>query len=403
MEIKELHRNLKFRLYPNNNQKKLFNFHFFAKNQAWNFALAFKIKELSEMKHLPKEDRTYTKFKDLYQLTINHLKERNITFNSGVIQDELRKLDNTFQKFYTRKLEGYGFPKFKSSRLTSQSIIIRNQATHWDDKHLKLFRNSIKAKFHRNIPDGSKFNGGIIKRESDGKYYVILNLTIEQEILINENTLECGIDMNVSNIAITDSNGNQELIPLEDFSKSKYSSNFNKLQKKLSKRYRKKNFSKRTNKLQNKSNKLQKKIKNKKEDRFHKLSKIITNNYSRITIEDLSIKDMKESSKSFLNRMISDVSWGSLITKIKYKAEQMNVIIREINPAFSSQRCNDCGFISKNNRKSQSDFHCGNCSYTENADLNASKNILEYDIWSLGQKAILSSMKDRSSQVFSIN
>jgi putative transposase len=402
LEIIELHKNYKFRLYPNHDQKSLLDFHFFSKNQAWNFVLAFKIKELSEMKNLPSEDRNYIKFKDLYQLTINHLKERNITFNSGVIQDELRKLDATFQKFYTKKLNGYGFPKFKSSRLTEQSIIIRNQATHWDDKHLKLFRNSIKAKFHRNIPDGAKFNGGIIKRESDGKYYVILNLTIEQELPINSNTSECGIDMNIKNIAITDSEGNQELIPLEDFSKSKYSKNFKKLQKKLSKRHRKKNFSKRTKKLQNKSNKIQKKIKNKKEDCFHKISKEITNNYSRITIENLTIKDMKESAMTFLNRIISDISWGSLITKIKYKSEQMNVIIREINPAFSSQRCSRCGYIHKNNRKSQSDFHCDKCQYQIHADLNASKNILEYDIWTLEQKAILSLMRERSSQVFSI-
>ena len=402
MEIQKLHRNYKFRLYPNDDQKSLFDYHFFSKNQAWNFALAFKIKELFEMKDLPKEDRIYTKFKDLYQLTINHLKERNITFNSGVIQDELRKLIDTFQKFYTKKSDGYGFPKFKSSRLTEQSIIIRNQATHWDDKHLKLFRNSIKAKFHRNIPDGAKFNGGVIKRESDGKYYVILNLTIEQEIKENQNITECGIDLNVKNIAITDSDGNQELIELEDFSKSKYSKTFKKLQKKLSKRHRKKNFSKRTKKLQNKSNKIQKKIKNKKEDCFHKISHEISNNYSRITIEDLTIKDMKESAMTFLNRMISDISWGSLITKIKYKAEQMNVIIREINPAFSSQRCNQCGAISKSNRKSQSDFQCIKCNHTSNADLNASKNILEYDIWSLGQKTILSAMRDRSSQMFLI-
>jgi len=100
---------------------------------------------------------------------------------------------------------------------------------------------------------------------------------------------------------------------------------------------------------------------------------------------------MKESKHTFLNRLISDVSWGSLIAKIKYKSELMNVIIREINPAFSSQRCSQCGHISKNNRKSQSDFHCEKCHYITNADLNASKNILDYDQWFLEQKSILSS------------
>ena len=108
---------------------------------------------------------------------------------------------------------------------------------------------------------------------------------------------------------------------------------------------------------------------------------------------------MKESNSTRLNRSISDVSWNSLITKIKYKAEAKNVIIREVNPAYSSQRCNKCGYISPTNRKSQSDFHCQNCDNTTNADLNASKNILHYDKWSLEQKVKWTAMSIKSSQV----
>ena len=107
---------------------------------------------------------------------------------------------------------------------------------------------------------------------------------------------------------------------------------------------------------------------------------------------------MKESDSTRLNRQISDVSWNSLITKIKYKAEAKNVQVREINPAYSSQRCNQCGLIHKANRKSQSDFHCGKCGHQGNADLNASKNILEYDNWSLEQTTRWSSIIE-SSQV----
>jgi len=77
------------------------------------------------------------------------------------------------------------------------------------------------------------------------------------------------------------------------------------------------------------------------------------------------------------------------IQKIKYKQEQKNKLIREINPAFSSQRCFKCGHISKNNRKSQSDFTCENCKHTENADLNASDNLLDYDNWSLEQMTMI--------------
>jgi len=381
----ELHRKYKYRLLPNNDRSELLNHYFFTSNQAWNFALSLKIKDLSDNSSLPEADRKYLKFKDLYSLTTNHLKERGIKFNSGVIQDELRKLEDTFSRFHKKIC---GFPKFKSSKKIEQSIIVRNQATSWDEKKLKIFNKKIKAKFHRQIPANTKFKGGVVKRESDGNYYFIANLTISDENP-TKSGIECALDLNVKNIAISDSNGNRRLIKLEDFSKSKYSKNFLKLQRKLSKRYKEKNFSKNTKKLQMKSNKMYKKIKNKKEDLFHKLSHQLTNQYDRIAIEKLEIKKMKESKSTRLNRLISDVSWGSLIEKLKYKQKQKNKLIRELNPAFSSQRCFKCGHISKNNRKSQSDFNCENCKYTTNADLNASDNLLDYDNWSLEQKTLI--------------
>ncbi len=395
----QLNRNYKYRIYPNKHQIDLLNQHFFTSNQAYNFFLDSKIKDLKANADLPKADRNYKKFVDSYIDVKNELASRHLTYNSGVIQDSMRKLELISKRFFSKKSEGYGFPKFKSSRLNEQSFIIRNQATSWDSDCLKIFKQSIKWKFHRDIPDGAKFTGGIVKRTSDMKYWVILNLTIEQDIEENQNTVECGIDMNVKNIAISDSSGASYLIPIPDFSKSAYSKTYNKVKTQLSKRYLKKNFSKKTKKLQIRLNRIQQKIKNQKEDFFHKVSNDLTDNHNRITIEDLQIKDMKESDKTHLNRMISDVSWNSVITKIKYKAVSKNVSVREINPAFTSQRCNVCGHISRNNRKTQSVFLCENCQHTENADLNASKNILQYDNWSLEQKTRWTRMSIESSQV----
>jgi putative transposase len=252
---------------------------------------------------------------------------------------------------------------------------------------------------HREIPKDAKFNNLVIKRTADMNYWAILNLTIDIKDEENQSVTECGIDLNIKNISVSDSSGASYQIKLPDFSKSKYLKTYKKQQELLSKRYKNKNFSKKTKKLQVKQNRVQQKIKNQKEDLFHKISKELTDNHNRITIENLQIKKMKESESTRLNRQISDVSWNSLITKIKYKADAKNVIVREINPAYSSQRCNQCGHISSNNRKTQSVFHCENCQTTENADLNASKNILYYDIWSLEQKAKWVAMPMKSSQV----
>ena len=395
----QIHKNYKYRLYPNKSQIDLLNSHFFSSNQAWNFMLDFKIKEIKNQSSLDKKYRKYTNFKDLYDHTTVDLKSRRIVYNSGVVQDKMRSLDSTFKLFYTKKSEGQGFPKFRTSKNIQQSFVIRNQATSWTSSHLKIFKSPIKWDFHRPIPDDAKFNGGVVKRESDGKYYVILNLTIDEEYQDLETGIECGLDLNVKNIAISSTDDISRFIYLKDFSKSKYSSQFRKLQTQLSRRYLKKNFSKNTKRLQKKQNKIQRKIKNQKEDQFHKISNVLTNKFDRITIENLQINKMKESQKTHLNRLISDVSWNSLIQKLQYKSEMKNKIIREIDPAFTSQRCFKCGDISKNNRKSQSDFSCLNCKHTENADINASLNILWYDKWSLEQTALISSRKSESLSI----
>jgi len=47
-----------------------------------------------------------------------------------------------------------------------------------------------------------------------------------------------------------------------------------------------------------------------------------------------------------------------------------------VQPAYSSQLCFQCGWVSRNNRKKQEHFKCEICGYTNNADLNASLIIL---------------------------
>ena len=81
----QIHRNYKFRLYPNKKQIDLLNHHFFSSNQAWNFMLDFKIKELKNQSSLDKKDRKYTNFNDLYANTKDDLKSRRIAYNSGVV------------------------------------------------------------------------------------------------------------------------------------------------------------------------------------------------------------------------------------------------------------------------------------------------------------------------------
>jgi putative transposase len=242
----------------------------------------------------------------------------------------------------------------------------------------------IKWKYHRELPSRPK--KVIVKRESDGNYFVIFSVELEKEELPKTGK-KCGIDLNIDNIAVADSTGKIYLKTIKKL--SKYDKKYMKIQKKLSKRYEEKNYSKNTKKLQKQQNKIHKKVRNVKDNFFHQFSKFLVENFDSIRAEKLEKKKMKEAAPSKqLRRSIAEVSWDSLIQKLKYKTERYGKVFEEINPAYTSQRCNRCGYIHKSNRTSQSKFHCKKCGYKANADCNAAKNILEYESWLLEQKAL---------------
>ena len=119
----------------------------------------------------------------------------------------------------------------------------------------------------------------------------------------------------------------------------------------------------------------------------HKLSKEIVdfavkNHAKYINMENLSGYDASR----FLER---NWSYFDLQQKIIYKANQYGIIIRKVNPCYSSQVCSVCGNWHPENRpkgeKGQAYFCCHNenCKSHEfrnyNADYNASRNIAMAD------------------------
>ncbi len=49
--------------------------------------------------------------------------------------------------------------------------------------------------------------------------------------------------------------------------------------------------------------------------------------------------------------------------------------LNEVNPAYTSQSCNACGFTDPENRNDRK-FECVACGHADHADLNAARNIL---------------------------
>lgn len=69
-------------------------------------------------------------------------------------------------------------------------------------------------------------------------------------------------------------------------------------------------------------------------------------------------------------------SFGQLRSFISYKAQAAGVPVVLVDPRNTSRTCNRCGFVSKQNRKSQSEFSCIRCGRKANADFNAARNLV---------------------------
>ena len=68
-------------------------------------------------------------------------------------------------------------------------------------------------------------------------------------------------------------------------------------------------------------------------------------------------------------------SFAQLGGFISYKAEMAGVPVIEVDPYFTSQRCSECGYTNKKNRKTRDSFCCGRCGHTSHADENGAQNI----------------------------
>lgn len=62
---------------------------------------------------------------------------------------------------------------------------------------------------------------------------------------------------------------------------------------------------------------------------------------------------------------------------LEYKAEMVGIQIIKVTEEYTSQKCSECGIIRKSNRKHRGLYVCKDCGAVINADVNASRNILQ--------------------------
>ena len=292
-------------------------------------------------------------------------------FPASYAQAVMRNLSRGFSNFF----ETMNFPKFKAKKSSTQSfncyqgakidgdyIILKNpRASDYteEDLRIRFKRHKIKYSFE-------KVTNFTISRENN-KYYI--SFTFYTDIESKETNGAVGIDLGIKDFVICSDGAVYE-------NKRFYEKSLRKLkisQRRLSKKQK---GSKNREKARLKVNKIHKKVKNQRNDYQHKISRELADKHNTICLETLNVKNMVKNRK--LAKVISDVSWSSFITKLDYKITENQGKIVKIDSFYpSSKTCSNCGNVKDKLLLSERTYHCEECGFTIDRDLNASINILK--------------------------
>jgi putative transposase len=356
----------KYRIFPTETQKDQLQRYFGVNRLVFNLGLETKtVAYASNKKSISK----YDLIKQLPALKkkFDYIKE----CPSQVLQHSLINLDTAYQNFF----KGRGqFPKFKN-RYSKQSITFpQGYEISFKDSTLKLPKlKEIAIDYHREFK-------GIPKRITltktiTGKYFVSILVDNQKEIPkkkpINIKT-SVGLDFGIKDLVIT-SDG--VMYENKNFFKSQ--------QKRL--RVEQRSLARKVKGSNNREKQklvvalLHEKIRNQRTDYLHKTSTELVNTYDTICIEDLAVKNMVKN--HCLAKAISDMAWRQLRTMLEYKSEWKGktlVVIGRFKP--SSKLCRKCGNIKKDLKLSDRTYNCDKCGHSEDRDINASKNIMNFGI-----------------------
>lgn len=368
----------KYKLRPTEEQAVLFAKTAGCCRLVWNKVLGINKDLLNYKPELFKNYNQTAKFLPTWKSSVDFSFLREVP--SQALQQKLKDLQRAFDNFFRKVQDDTGFPNFKKKGV-NDSFRIPN-ACPVDGNRIKLPKAGWVRFFKSREVEG-EIKNVTVTRQLTGWF---MSVQVEQQVELNLNlhpsTTAIGIDVGICNFATT-SDG-EVIEPINIFRKT---------QKKLAKAQRhlkrKVKFSSNWKKEQRKISKIHHDIANIRKDFLHKTSTRLSKNHALIVIEDLQISNMTKSAKgtlanpgknvsakSGLNKSILDQGWGMFRQFLEYKQFWNGGLLVAVNPQYTSQTCPICGFVSKDNRKTQSKFKCLKCGHVGNADVVAARNIL---------------------------
>ncbi len=288
----------------------------------------------------------------------------------------LKRLDEAYTGFFSRLRKGQasGFPRFKGKHFWTSMSIAEGVKVKDDRLHIPgSGKMRIRRKGGNPYPDANPVCA-TLKREGR-KWFAVVCFEVEVHEQEDDGTA-LGLDRNVGQV--TDSDGVIYRMP----EMKRLEARKCRHQRKLARQRR---GSHRRRKTLTMLKNTTRKIKMCRHNWQHLVSRSLARGAHAIILEKLNTQGMTRSAKgdaenpgknvkakAGLNRGIRDTGWFALQQMIGYKAGK----IIEVDPKHTSHTCHVCGTTDRRSRRSQASFHCVACGHSDNADVNAAKNIL---------------------------
>jgi putative transposase len=377
----------KFRLHPTKSQEEFLNRVFGACRYVYNELLAQTKKEFEEyrtVKQLDPASSIQRPNVSGFSLALR-VKDLRANLDTAWLQDvsatSLKiaafQLGTAYQNFFRRLKQGQtpGFPRFKK-KTGKQAFTLDHTRFVLDGDNrfcIEKYRDSpIAVKFSRSLPSPPRQL--TISREPTGKYFV--SFLCEYAPDRQAGSGATGIDLGLTSF-VTLADGTKVVYP-------KY------LTKSLSaiRRIDKSIARKRKGLPKNapRSGKLKKayrrralvyeKLANRRKDFQHKLSSKLISENQVLGIESLKVTNMVRNRK--LARHISDASWSSFVSMLKYKAREAGVYIHEAHEYYPSSHI--CSLTGKKLERKlalrERTWNCPYCHQVHDRDTNAAVNLM---------------------------
>ena len=373
----KIYKAYKFRMYPNEEEKNKINSYLGSSRFIYNYYLSKKDKlykennityELSDMK------------KDLVSLKREYKWLSEI--DSCILRTTLDDLDKSFINFYQKRSN---YPKYKkrNNHDTYRTVAIRssykgkeycNIKVDLEKRIIKLPKlNEIKIRGYRNLNSfkGKKILSVTVGKEAN-KYYV--SVLVEEEIIPIEYKLHSaiGIDIGIKNLVVT-SDG-LKYSAMEKI--EKYEKKIKGLNKALGRSIK---GSKNRDKIKIKLQRVYQKLRNTRKYYSHLITSILTKENDLIISEDLSVKEMIESSQTkTLRKRIINSTFKEILRQLEYKCKWKNKKYLKVDKYYaSSQICSHCDEKEEKVKDlNVRNWECKKCHNINDRDINASINIL---------------------------